>query len=119
MRTAPRPAALLMLVLTACHAWRSAGVEPQALGPNEKLRIELSSGERIELEHPIVTADSLAGTRHGSRVAVARTEVRHVAVLRVSPLKTAALVFWLVAVTVAATAATSEGWDFSGWDFGD
>ena len=122
MRTPPRPAALLMLLLTACHTWRTTGVEPQGLGPEEKrVRIELSSGRHLEVEHPVITADSLTGTRHGSRVAVARSDVRHMAVRRGSAPKTAALVTGIVAVTFAFAAAaySMNNWDLSGWNFGD
>ena len=120
MRTPTRSTALLMLLLTACHTWRTTGVEPSGLRPDERrVRVELANGEQLEIEHPVFTADSVAGTRHGAPVAVARSAVRRLAVERGSAAKTAALVTGIVLTLWVAAAASQYNMDLSGWDWGD
>ena len=53
-------AALLMVLLTACHSWRPTTVSPQGWTPEERpssVRATLTNGETITVENPIVRND--------------------------------------------------------------
>ncbi len=86
-------AALLMVLLTACHSWRPTTVSPQQLIPEERpsrVRVTLTDGETVTVKDPTMRNDSIVGVRDadgalmGSPVGVASRDVRLVEARRFS-----------------------------------
>ena len=100
-------AALLLVLLTACHSWRPTPVSPQLLIPGERpssVRATLRSGERVTLENPIVRNDSIFGVTDAVVVGVAAEDVGLLEVRRLSIPRNIGLVFLITAAMVVAVA---------------
>ena len=57
-------AALLLVLLTACHSWRPTTVSPQQLIPEEQpslVRVTLIDGETVTVRDPTMRNDSIVG----------------------------------------------------------
>ena len=97
-------AALLVVLLTACHSWRPAAASPQWLIPAEQpssVRVTLTGGEVVTLRSPTMRSDSIIGVLGGAVVAVASSDVGWVEVRRFSIWKTIGLVYASSAVASA------------------
>jgi hypothetical protein len=79
-------AILLCLLVAGCTSWRTQGLAPQQVVAKKhpgRIRITLTDSSVVELKHPVITADSIAGKSRGTRISVAsdriaRTEIREV-----------------------------------------
>ena len=102
-------AALLLVLLTACHSWRPTTVSPQQLIPEEQpslVRVTLIDGETVTVRDPTMRNDSIVGvtdavgalTRRG--VGVASRDVRSLEVRGVSVTKNIVLAVSLIGVVV-------------------
>ena len=71
-------AALLLVLLTACHSWQLTTVSPQQLIPEEQpssVRATLTSGEVIVVENLTMRNDSIVGVTDAD-VGVSSRDVR-------------------------------------------
>ena len=116
-------AALLLVLLTACHSWRPTTVSPQQLIPEEQpslVRVTLIDGETVTVRDPTMRNDSIVGvtdavgalTRRG--VGVASRDVCLLEVRRLSPFRTVGVVV-LASAILAAIASFAPYFDS---DFG-
>ncbi len=99
-------AALLLVLLTACHSWQPTTVSPQGWTPEERpssVRVTLATGETVTVENPTVRNDSIVGVTDAS-VGVASRDVRSLEVRRFSVGKTIELGLG-IAAGLAAVAA--------------
>ena len=99
-------AALLLVLLTACHSWRPTTVSPQTLIPDEQpsaVRVTLTSGEVITFQSPMMRNDSIVSATDASVTAVASRDVRYLEVQRFDPGKTIGVLV-LTAVGAAVVA---------------
>ncbi len=97
-------AALLVVLLTACHSWRPTAAGPQRLIATEQpssVRVTLTGGEVVTLQSPTMRSDSIIGVLGGAVVAVASSDVGWVEVRRFSIWKTIGLVYASTAVASA------------------
>ncbi len=81
-------AALLLVLLTACHSWQPTTVSPQGWTPEERpssVRVTLVTGETVTIENPTVRNDSIVGATDASVAAVASRDVRLLEVRRSDP----------------------------------
>jgi len=111
--------ALLLLYLPACTAWHvEKGVSPEQLiatkHPNA-VRVTRPDSSNIVLHQPRIAAgDSLSGLHNGAPSSVAVSDVRQVAIRKVSAGQTIALVLGITvvaaAIAVAAIASAFEGY---------
>ena len=103
-------AALLLVLLTACHSWRPTTVSPQTLIPEEQpslVRVTLIDGETVTVRDPTMRNDSIVGvtdavgalTTRG--VGVASRDVRLLEVQRFSPFRTVGVVVLASAILAA------------------
>lgn len=114
-------AALLMVLLTACHSWRPTTVSPQGLIAEDEpssVRVTLTDGETVTVRNPTMRNDSIVGATDAD-VGVASQDVRLLEVRHFSVGKTVGLVLGIAAgvVAVAAVAlviACSGGGCFGG-----
>ena len=90
-------AALLMVLLNACHSWRPTTVSPQTLIPEEQpslVRVTLIDGETVTDRDPTMRNDSIVGVTDAvgalmtRGVGVASRDVRLLEVQRFSPFRT-------------------------------
>ena len=87
-------AALLVVLLTACHSWRPTAVSPQTLIPVERpssVRATLRSGARVTLENPTARNDSIFGVTDAGVVAVALEDIGVLEVRQFSTTRTIGL----------------------------
>ena len=87
-------AALVMVLLTACHSWRPTPVSPQALIPVEQpssVRATLRSGARLTLENPTMRNDSIFGVTDAGVVGVASRDIGLLEVRQFSTARTIGL----------------------------
>ena len=78
-------AALLMVLLTACHSWRPTTVSPQGWTPEEQpssVRVTRTSGEVMIVRDPIIRNGSILGSSDAGVAAVALGDVRLLEVRR-------------------------------------
>ena len=97
-------AALLLVLLTACHSWQLTTVSPQQLIPEEQpssVRATLTSGEVIVVENPTMRNDSIVGVTDAD-VGVSSRDVSLFEVRRFSVGKTFGLVAGLVVLVAGA-----------------
>ena len=103
-------AALLMVLLTACHSWQPTTVSPQQLIPEEQpspVRVTLTNGETVTIKDPTMRNDSIVGVTDAdgalrtSAVGVALRDVRLLEVQRFSPSRTVGVVVLTSAVLAA------------------
>ena len=79
-------AALLMVLLTACHSWQPTTVSPQGWTPEERpssVRVTRTSGEVLTIRDPIVRNGSILGYTDAGVAAAALGDVRLLEVRRV------------------------------------
>jgi len=106
---------LLLVTLqgTACQAWHTEDVTPQAVLATHQpsqLRITRTNGQQFVLQHPVLRGDTLEGTwqlgGYGTPapVRIALTDVRQVATRGFSSDRTVVLVIGLGAVVGGAVA---------------
>ena len=105
-------AALLMVLLTACHSWRFTSVSPQRLIAEDQpssVRVTLMDYETVTIDDPTMRNDSIVGATDDGRaltrraVEVASRDVRSLEVRRLSVTKNIVLavsLIWLTAVLV-------------------
>ena len=97
-------AALLMVLLTACHSWEPTTISPQQLIPEDQpssVRVTLLNGETVTVGNPTMRSDSIVGATGDADVAaVASRDVRLLEVLRFNAAKT-----FTLAVPLALVAA--------------
>ena len=105
-------AALLMVLLTACHSWRPTTVSPQRLIAEDQpssVRVTLMDYETVTIDDPTMRNDSIVGATDDGRaltrraVEVASRDVRSLEVRRLSVTKNIVLavsLIWLTAVLV-------------------
>ena len=97
-------AALLIVLLTACHSWRRTSASPQQLiseeGPSS-VRVTLSSGQVITFQNPLMINDSIVGMTESGLAGTASRDLRLLEVRRFSAGRT----IGLVGLTAAAVAA--------------
>ena len=112
-------AALLMVLLTACHSWRPTTVSPQQLIPEERpsrVRVTLTDGETVTVKDPTMRNDSIVGVTDAvgalmtRPVGVASRDVRLLEVRRLSVTKSV--------LTSAAVAAFVSFAPYFDSDFG-
>ena len=100
-------AALLMVLLTACHSWRPTTVSPQRLIAEDQpssVRVTLMDDETVTIDDPTMRNDSIVGVRDadgalmgsGSPVGVASRDVRLLEVRRLSVTKNIVLAVSLI-----------------------
>ena len=97
-------AALLVVLLTACHSWRPTAAGPHRLIATEQpssVRVTLTGGEVVTLQSPTMRSDSIIGVLGGAVVAVASGDVGLVEVRRFSIWKTIGFVYVSTAVASA------------------
>ena len=97
-------AALLLVLLTACHSWQPTTVSPQGWTPEERpssVRVTLATGETVTVENPTVRNDSIVGATDAD-VGVASRDVGLLEVRRFSVGNTVGLVFLIPAGLAAA-----------------
>ncbi|HEX6432746.1 MAG TPA: hypothetical protein VFZ87_00820 [Gemmatimonadales bacterium] len=104
--------------VAGCTTWKTQEASPAEVvgnNPRDRVRVTRSDGSMVELVRPLVTADTLTGHWVGandstSRVAIPLSDVRSLALNRVSAGKTALLIGGLgvTALLVAAAAETEE-----------
>ena len=73
-------AALLMVLLTACHSWQPTTVSPQQLIPEEQpspVRVTLTNGETVTIKDPTMRNDSIVGVTDADGAPSLPTYVRH------------------------------------------
>ena len=109
-------AALLMVLLTACHSWRPTSVSPQRLIAEDQpssVRVTLMDDETVTIDDPTMRNDSIVGATDAGRaltrrgVAVASRDVRLLEVRRLSVTKNIVLavsLIWLTGSTLARQA---------------
>ncbi len=102
-------AALLMVLLTACHSWQPTTVSPQQLIPEEQpspVRFTLTNGETVTIKDPTMRNDSIVGVTDAdgalrtSAVGVALRDVRSLEVRHFSVAKTTILAVPLIGLVV-------------------
>ena len=112
-------AALLLVLLTACHSWRPTTVSPQQLIPEERpsrVRVTLTDGETVTVKDPTMRNDSIVGVTDAvgalmtRPVGVASQDVRLLEVRRLSVTKSV--------LTSAAIAAFVSSAPYFDSDFG-
>ena len=84
-------AALLLVLLTACHSWQPTTVSPQGWTAEERpssVRATLMNGETVTVENPSVRNDSIVGD---TGLGVALRDVRLLEVRRFHPGQTLGL----------------------------
>ena len=120
-------AALLMVLLTACHSWRPTTVSPQGWTPEEQpssVRVTRTSGEVMTVRDPIVRDGSILGYTDAGVAAVALGDVRLLEVRHFSMGQTIGLSVLLTGVaggTIYAltwSPCTETGW-FTCWPHPD
>jgi hypothetical protein len=87
---------LLCLLAAGCTSWRTQRLAPQQLVSKkhpDSIRLTLTDSTVLELEHPLVSGDSIAGTSRGTRISVASDRVARSEVLVLNELKTTGAVF--------------------------
>ena len=103
-------AALLMVLLTACHSWRFTSVSPQRLIAEDQpssVRVTLMDYETVTIDDPTMRNDSIVGVTDAdgalrtSAVGVALRDVRLLEVQRFSPSRTVGVVVLTSAVLAA------------------
>jgi hypothetical protein len=77
---------LMTLFGTGCQAWHTEGIAPEALLVNRQptmLRVTLTDGSQVVLEHPVLRGDTLLGTGVGHNgehdLRIPLTDVRQLA----------------------------------------
>ena len=111
--TLPRLASCVLLpaYLAACSSWYVQEVSPQQLVTEEqpeKIRVTLTDGSQLQIEHPRVSGDTLMGYEvrgrrySGQQVNIPLSDVTDLAIQRTSAGKTTALIFGMVLVVGAA-----------------
>ncbi len=98
-------AALLMVLLTACHSWRPTSVSPRRLIVEEEpspIRVVLSDGTELTLRDATIQSDSIitGRVRFGTENLLVR-DVSRVEVQRFSPFRTVGVVVLTSAVLAA------------------
>ena len=99
-------AALLMVLLTACHSWRPTTVSPQRLIAEDQpssVRVTVMDDETVTIDDPTMRNDSIVGVTDAG-VGVASRDVRSLEVRRFSVGKTIELGLG-IAAGLAAVAA--------------
>ena len=109
-------AALLLVLLTACHSWRPTTVSPQQLIPEEQpspVRFTLTNGETVTIKDPTMRNDSIVGVTDAdgalrtSAVGVALRDVRLLEVRHFSVAKTIILAVPFIGLAVWVVAAAN------------
>ena len=98
-------AALLLVLLTACHTWQPITVSPQGWTPEEQpssVRVTRTSGEVLTIRDPIVRNGSILGYTDAGVAAAALADVRLIEVRHFSVGKTVGLGVLLAGVAFAA-----------------
>ena len=110
-------AALLMVLLTACHSWRPTTVSPQQLIPEERpsrVRVTLTDGETVTVKDPTMRNDSIVGVTDAvgvlmtRPVGVASRDVRLLEVRRLSVTKNIVLAVPLIWLTGSVLARQAQ-----------
>ena len=110
-------AALLMVLLTACHSWRPTSVSPQRLIAEDQpssVRVTLMDDETVTIDDPTMRNDSIVGVRDAdgalmsSPVGVASRDVRLLEVRRLSVTKNIVLFVPLIGVVLFVAWVVSE-----------
>ena len=102
----PRPAVLVLLA--ACHSWRTQPVSPAELlatSPPPQVRLRLHDGRRVVVRQPALRADTVVSQASGDPFALALAEVDSVAVRKGDTGKTIGLVLLIVGVPALVCAA--------------
>ncbi len=89
-------AALLLVLLTACHSWQPTAISPQALIPAERpssVRATLPSGGTVTVRDPFMRNDSIVGYTDAGAAAAALGDVRLLEERRLSIGQSLAVVF--------------------------
>ncbi len=114
-------AALLMVLLTACHSWRPTSVSPQRLIAEDQpssVRVTLMDDETVTIDDPTMRNDSIVGATDEGRaltrraVGVASRDVRLLEVRRLSVTKNIVLavsLIWLTGSTLARDGTCGSG----------
>ena len=100
-------AALLLVLLTACHSWQPTTVSPQQLIAEERpssVRATLTSGRTITVEDPTMRNDSIVGYTDAGVAAVASRDVRLLEVRGVDVGQTVGFVLTTAAVAFLVNA---------------
>ena len=87
-------AALLLVLVTACHSWQPTSVSPQRLIPEDQpssVRVTLMNGETVTVKNATLRNDSIVGATDAGGAAVASRDVRLFEVQRFSVGKTIGL----------------------------
>jgi len=110
--------ALLGFLASACMTWKTQPAAPEhvlAEKTRDRIRVTRPDGSTIELVHPLIAGDTLSGDLPGSsawdstrRIAIPLSDVRSVAVQRVSAGRTALLIGGLGLTAIAIVAAATD-----------
>jgi len=108
---------VLVVLLAACHTWRTQPESPAnllAASPPPQVRLRLHDGRRIVVQRPALRADTVVSQAPDDPFAVALGEVDSVAVRKGDTGKTLGLVFLMVGVPALLCAVGCEfGPDFN------
>jgi hypothetical protein len=101
-------ATLLVTYLSGCTSWQVQNVAPKSVLQDSHLvrkgvRITTLDGQRFKIEHPVLRADTLTGTREASAIGIPLAQVREVEVRRPSAPRTTLLVAGSLVGAAAAT----------------
>lgn len=110
-------ALLLTIYLPACHEWQVRDVAPAELVDHQHpaaIRVTRMDSSQVTVDQPRVAGDSIVGSSHDLRVAVAVADISRVAVRRTDALATAVLILSIAGVIIGVAAASANvGPDFS------
>jgi len=105
-------AILLVIYMSGCTSWRAQTVAPERVLQDSHLvrkgvRVTALDGQRFEVDHPALRADTLIGTRDAAAIAVPLSQVRGLDVRRPSAGRTTLLVAGSLVGAAAATVAVA------------
>ena len=95
-------AALLLVLLTACHSWRPIRARPQT--PPSSMRVTMMNGEIITLSNPTITTDSIIGA---TDIGVARLASRDIRLVEVPHSNVGGIVAFVLGVSAALLATAT------------
>lgn len=101
----------LVLFVTGCQSWRpgSGGTERILAERPAKVRVIVDSGNRLELDSPMIRGDSLVGLSQGRPVGIGLERIRGVEIQQLSLMRTALFVgAGITAIAVIAAASEEE-----------
>jgi hypothetical protein len=99
---------MLAIYVSGCSSWHTQNVAPERVLQDSGLvrkgvRVTTLDGQRYEIQHPALRADTLTGIRDTASIAIPLAQVRELDVRRPSAPRTALLVAGSLVGAAAAT----------------